>query len=161
MIKYITFYGKNGCVTLYSIDLEVFEKQRLYMNDDISKRSSPIISKSSPNLEIEFNCLKRGLTNLLIENQEDIIQFNLSSREIDDLITYILRDLNNSNFFQFFKFKMVFECEKPLPTEFIGFKLSRFCKNRSKSIKYFMETYQGVNIWGEDKVKKFEITIKL
>ena len=161
MIKYITFYGKNGCVSIYSIDLEVFEKQRLYMNDDISKRSSPIISKSSPNLEIEFNCLKRGLTNLLIENQEDIIQFNLSSREIDDLITYILRDLNNSNFFQFFKFKMVFECEKPLPTKFIGFKLSRFCKNSSKSIKYFMETYQGVSIWGEDKVKKFEITIKL
>jgi hypothetical protein len=161
MIKYITFYGKNGCVTLYSNDLCAFERQRLYMNDDISKRSASIISKASPNLEIEFNCLKRGLTNLLSENEEAIIQFNLSSRQIDDLISYILRDLNNSNFFNFFKFKMVFECEKPLPTKFIGFKLSRFCKNSSKSIKYFMETYQGVSIWGEDKVKKFEITIKL
>ncbi len=161
MIKYITFYGKNGCVTLYSNQLCAFESQRLYMNDEISKRSPSIISKASPNLEIEFNCLKIGLTNLLLENQEGIIQFNFSSRQIDDLITYILRDLNNSNFFQFFKFKMVIECERPLSTKFISFKLSRFCKNRFKRIKYFIETYQGVSIWGKDKVKKFEITIKL
>lgn len=161
MIKYITFYGKNGSVILYSNNLCAFESQRLYMNDEVSKRFSPIISKASSNLEIEFNCLKSGLTNLFSENQEGIVQFNLSNRHIDDLITYILRDLNNSNFFQFFKFKMVFECDKPLSTKFIDYKLSRFCKDRFKSIKYIVETYKGISIWGKDKVKKFEITIKL
>lgn len=161
MIKYITFYGKNGSVILYSNNLCAFESQRLYMNDRLEKKSSPIISKASPNLEIEFNCLKRGLTNFFLENQTDSIQFNLYPREIDNLITYILRDLNNSNFFQFFKFKIVFECEMPLSSRGIDIKLRRISKHRNKSVKYIIEPCKGQNIYGQDEVKKFEVTIEL
>jgi len=161
MIKYITFYGKNGSVMLYSYNLCVFESQRLYMNDELEKKSSPIISKASPNLEIEFNCLKRGLTSLFMENQTESILLNITPREIDKLITYILRDLNNSSFFEFFKFKLTFEYDKPLSIKLIDVKSSHFCKNSFKSIKYIVETYRGKNVWGEDKIRKFEITIKL
>jgi hypothetical protein len=161
MIKYITFYGKNGSVILYSNNLCAFESQRLYMNDELEKKSSPIISKASSNLEIEFNCLKRGLTNFFLENQTDSIQFNLYPREIDNLITYILRDLNNSSFFQFYKFKLTFECEMPLSSRGIDIKLRRISKHRNKSVKYIIETCKGQNIYGQGEVKKFEITIKL
>jgi hypothetical protein len=161
MIKSIVFYGRRGSVKVSPYNRDTFESQRLYASEELSKNFIPTILKSSPDLNEDFNYLNISLTELFMKEHTDEIHHQLSPLDFNYLISKILKELNNSDFFLFFKYKINFEHEIPLPTRLIEFKSIYITKNRTEQIKFLVDTYLSRRIFGQDKVRKFELTIKL
>lgn len=161
MIKSIVFYGKRGSVKISPYNQDIFESQRLYENEDLSKNFTPTILKSSPDLNEDFNYLNISLTELFLKEHTDEIYHQLSPLDFNYLINKILKELNNSDFFLFFKYKIYFEHEMHMSTKSIEFKSIYITKNRTEHIKFLVDTYLSRRIFGQDKVRKFELTIKL
>ena len=159
MVKGIVFYGSKGSVKIYSENQKVYESLRIYENDLLSKKFCPIKSFASLSGEIGFNCLNNYLTKYFLESQNIETHSDLGTDTLINTINYVLEYLKNSN--TFYKYKIIFQYDKPVSTKLIDVKLSQFYKYSFVSAKYIVETYCGKNVWGEDKIRKFEITFKL
>lgn len=161
MVKSIIFYGLNESVKIYSINQKVYESLRVYENYFASKNFSPNVSTACLSVEIGFNCLNDFLTKYFLESQNIEPHSEVDTDRLIKTINYVLEHLKNSNSNTFYKYKIMFQYDKPISTKWIDVKLSQFCINSFVSANYIVETYRGKNVWGEDKIRKFEITLKL
>jgi hypothetical protein len=159
MVKSIIFYGLNESVKIYSINQKVYESIRVYENDFVSKNFCPNVSNACLSVEIGFNCLNNYLTKYFLESQNIETHSDVGTDRLIKTINYVLEHLKNSN--TFYKYKIMFQYDNPVSTKLIDVKLSQFCINSFVSAKYIVETYRGKKVWGEDKIRKFEITFKL
>ncbi len=164
MVKSIFFISRKGTIKIYSKNKVVFESYRFYEKDNLLNNAISMVLRSDNNLKKAFNSLNYLLSEYFFESQDDIsddiFEYHPVFIEFNKTVNEITRHAKVLNSTEINKFKICFEFVSPLNSKSIEAKSKFISIGRNKSIKFIIESYNGKNINGPDKIRKFEFTVE-
>jgi len=165
MIKSIICMGSNGSVKIYSSGHEVFESYRLYDKINPSKDFVPTIINSNFIVENSFLYLNDLLLECLSvkkgEFSFDKPQFYFKDVVKLETIEQLLLNLVSPDFIEIKKIKILFDFENPVNKDLYNLNLPTMSMNYHINVDILNNRFEGRFFIEENKIKKFELLIKL